>query len=123
MSSLNPRQMFLLDEACKPLVEAFGQSVYLVGSAVENPDFHDVDVRLMLDDHIYDSLRDVIGMEAIFFMGIAIGQYLATRTGLPIDFQFQRCKEANAKHAVGRRNPLGLRDLRDYCGDAHGEWK
>lgn len=122
MSSLNPRQMFLLDEACKPLAEAFGQSVYLVGSAVENPDFHDVDVRLMLDDCVYDSLVEAIGMKAIFFMSIAVGQYLSSRTGLPIDFQFQRSEQANAKHA-GRRNPLGIRDLSDYCGDAHGEMK
>lgn len=118
MSALSPRQMFLLDEACKPLRAAFGDTPYLVGTAAaqERVTYRDVDVRLIMDDEKYDALRAAVGKDAVFFLGLAIGEYLAARSGLPIDFQLQRRTEANAKHK-GRRNSLGLRDLSDYRGD------
>lgn len=118
MSALSPRQMFLLDLACKPLWEAFdGGAVYLVGTAVERQPFRDVDVRLIISDKPYDRLKKALGADGIAFLGIAIGQYLASLTGLPIDFQLQRQTEANAHHS-GMRNPLGLRHLRSFEGDA-----
>lgn len=119
MSKINPRQMFLLDEACKPIEKAFGNCPYLVGSASssDKEGFNDVDVRLILFDQEYDSLSSSIGQNGIVFLGFAIGEYLASRTGLPVDFQIQRQAEANEKHK-GHRNALGLRDLSDYKGDA-----
>jgi hypothetical protein len=36
---------------------------------------------------------------------------------MPIDFQIQQQTAANANHQ-GERNPLGLRDLSNYRGDA-----
>lgn len=51
------------------------------------------------------------------FLLYVIGQYLASVTGLPIDFQFQQMTAANEKHAKPR-NPLGTRSMWNYQGDA-----
>lgn len=145
MTSLSPRQMFLLDLACKPICEAFGEPPYLVGSAQaprsdgEHP--RDVDVRLILDDDTYSGLYGPLGQQGIAFLGLAIGQYLASLTDLPIDFQIQqrtaanehhgmtvrhdhtdpvvgcRCEEKRG-HQVRPRNPLGGRRLGEFAGDS-----
>lgn len=123
MSAFSPRQMFLLDQACKPLAEAFDATPYLVGTAFipreERGGFRDVDVRLMLSDDQYEALRQA-GPEVIAFLGIAIGEYLTKATGLPIDFQIQHAGTANEQHPHPR-NPLGLRDLARFRGDAYKE--
>ena len=119
MSALSPRQMFLLDEACRPIRQAFGTPPYLVGTANVRGPYRDVDVRLILDDERYDILA-ALDSGLVPFMGLALGEYLAARTGLPIDFQVQRQTEANAAHN-GVRNPLGMRTLANYCGDAPAE--
>lgn len=117
MSAFNPRQMFALDEACKPLAEAFDETPYLVGTAVSRQEYRDVDVRLILDDDKYARLVAVAGPDLVAFLGLAIGEYLAARTGMPIDFQIQQQTTANERH-TGSRNPLGLRTLDNYRGDA-----
>lgn len=118
MSAFSPRQMFLLDHACKPLHEAFDcLGVFLVGTAATRQSYRDVDVRMMLTDKTYDRMLKVMSVEGMAFLGLAIGQYLASMTGLPIDFQIQRQTQANEHHA-GTRNPLGLRPLWSYSGDA-----
>lgn len=117
MSAFSPRQMFILDEACKPIAEAFDSTPYLVGTATGRAEYRDVDVRLILDDDKYTALAGVVGPELIAFLGLAVGEYLAARTGMPIDFQVQQQTTANAKHN-GMRNPLGLRTLDNYRGDA-----
>lgn len=120
MSALSPRQTFLLDEACRPIRQAFGDTPYLVGTAGQRGAYRDVDVRLILDDQRYNSLAEWAGPNLLSFLGLAIGEYLAARTGLPIDFQIQRQTEANTKHS-GPRNPLGVRSLANYVGDAAPE--
>lgn len=117
MSAFRPRQMFALDEACKPIAEAFDETPYLVGTAVTRSEYRDVDVRLILDDEKYAALGAVVGPELVAFLGIAVGEYLAARTGMPIDFQVQQQTAANERHD-GPRNPLGLRTLDNYRGDA-----
>lgn len=120
MSALSPRQMFLLDSACQPLIEVFDWATYLVGTAMEPRDGkppRDIDVRTIVADKQYDHLKKAIGQKGIAFLGIAIGQYLASLTGLPIDYQLQRRTEANALHN-GMRNLLGHRNLANYLGDA-----
>ena len=118
MSALSPRQMFLLDHACNPLRDAFPDyGPYLVGTASERGPYRDVDVRLIMEDEAYDKLADAAGMPAIWFLGLSIGKYLASLTGLPIDFQFQRATEANAIHGEKFRNHLGMRGLGKYQGD------
>jgi hypothetical protein len=110
--------MFLLDLACQPIEEAFGfGSLYLVGTATERGPHRDVDVRLILDDKRHDKLCKAIGRKGIALLGLTIGQYLASLTGLPIDFQVQRRTEANVLHS-GMRNPLGTRSLDNFRGDA-----
>ncbi|MDQ0894428.1 hypothetical protein [Agromyces ramosus] len=121
MSAFSPRQMFLLDLACQPLAEAFrhlGYGVFLVGTAAERGEYRDVDVRMILDDKSYDKLAKTSSVEGMAFLGLAIGQYLASMTDLPIDFQIQRMTEANAKHGGKTRNPLGVRGLTNFRGDA-----
>ena len=111
--------MFLLDHACQPLREAFpSYGPYLVGTASERGPYRDVDVRLIMEDAEYHKLAEAVGMPAIWFLGLGLGQYLASLTGLPIDFQFQRATEANKAHGDKMRNPLGLRGLINYQGDA-----
>jgi len=109
--------MFALDEACKPLAEAFGEKPYLVGTAATGKQsYRDVDVRLILPDEKYDAIFNDFGHPLIAFLGFSIGDYLAGRTGLPIDFQIQRRTEANELHS-GRRNALATRSLVDFTGD------
>jgi hypothetical protein len=118
MSALSPRQMFLLDEACKPLAEAFDHGVYHVGTSAEGrQDYRDIDVRCILTDKHYGRLLKAMGADGIAFLGLAIGEYLASRTGLPIDFQIQQQTAANEQHPCKFRNPLGLRRLASYHGD------
>lgn len=117
MSAFSPRQMFLLDLACKPIAETFDHSVYHVGTSASRQEYRDVDVRAILTDKQYDRLRKALGLDGIAFLGLAIGEYLHSLTDLPIDFQIQRMTEANALHD-GMRNPLGLRTLRNFQGDA-----
>jgi hypothetical protein len=111
--------MFLLDLACKPIWETYGGEVYLVGTANERGEYRDVDVRLILADKRYDRLRKAIGLDGIALMGLTTGQYLASLTGMPIDFQVQRRTEANEKHGRPKtRNPIGLRSMLSFRGDA-----
>lgn len=114
-SSLSPFQMFQLDLACKPLVEAFGTPPYLVGSAMAGGIPRDVDVRLILADDEYDRLIVTPAMRTMLSM--AFTAYLVAACGLPIDFGIQRQTEANKQHS-GPRNPLGLRHLAGWTGDA-----
>lgn len=125
MSAFSPRQMFLLDLACQPIAEALG-TPYLVGTAgtayvsTERQEYRDVDVRLILADDRYDLLAEALGSGGVAFLGLAIGQYLASLTDMPIDFQVQRQTQANAMHQ-GSRNPLGVRTMAHFRGDAAGE--
>lgn len=108
-----------LNNACLPLAEAFGGSVYLVGSALSDPGFRDVDVRLILDDEQFDqTFRRIDGRPPSLAWGVicqGIAAHLRQVTGLPIDFQIQRMTEANEKYGDGKRNPMGRR-ARPYAG-------
>lgn len=115
-SYLSPPEMFRLDLACKPIVEAFDTPPYLVGSVSHRRDFRDVDVRLMLEDAEYDRIFPT--EEHRIFLGFAVSAYLRDATGLPVDFQFQRRTEANTNHPGTGRNPLGRRHLGNFIGDA-----
>ena len=41
------------------------------------------------------------------FLNSAVSEWIAARTQLPIDFQFQRATQANAEF-TGRRNLVGI---------------
>lgn len=117
MSAFSPRQMFLLDLACKPIEEGIGATFHVGTSAHGRTEYRDVDVRTILADEQYDALADAIEPAGVAFLGLAIGEYLHSLTGLPIDYQIQRQTEANAQHPWSR-NPLGVRDLSNFRGDA-----
>lgn len=118
MSGLYPAMLFRLDLACKPIAEAFGAPPYLVGSTQERTAQarSDVDVRLILSDKKYDKL--ITSPELRTMLDIAFSAYLAQMTGLPIDFQIQRRTQANENHQGTGRNPLGVRPLSGWIGDA-----
>lgn len=121
MSTLSPPVLHRLDLACKPISEVFGafNGPFLVGSVQERtagPD-SDVDLRLILDDEVYDALMDGTPPGFATLLDFALSAYVREHTGLPIDFQIQRMTEANERH-TGQRNPLGRRRLTNWIGDA-----
>jgi hypothetical protein len=109
---------FALEEAIRPVCEAFGAyqgtgGCYVVGSSLERPDWRDVDVRLMLADDQFaalfpDACDHWENDTRWLLMTVAISERLSRLTGLPIDFQFQPQSLANARHK-GRRNAIGIR--------------
>lgn len=114
-SYLGPHEMFLLDNACKPIAEAFNSHPYLVGSVMETGQFRDVDVRLILEDIEYARLAAGISVPLV---NIALTAYLRRMTGLPVDFQIQQQTAANELHpGAVSRNPLGARPLIHFLGD------
>lgn len=120
---LTTMELYHLDQACQLVTKAFGgQCPYLVGSAGSDNDagsYRDVDVRLMLgDDEFAEACPDLARWELLC---VAIGTYLRDRTGLPIDFQIQRAREANECYGNKIRNPLGLvRGSRIFAGGGDG---
>ena len=108
--------IFALDQALVPFVKAFGgHACYLVGSALERPDWRDVDVRMMLDDEEFEKLfPDAPTQNASWEMDtrwrlltVSLSKLLQDMTGLPVDFQIQPTTFANEKHK-GTRHPLGI---------------
>lgn len=112
---------FSLDDACRVANAAFrdrGFGVYQVGSSLQRANYRDVDLRCILEDGAF---KAIFGEAAKFplalqFLNAAISEWIAKRTGMNIDFQFQSQTEANTNHQ-GPRSAIG-RSLR-YDG---GEW-
>ena len=114
--------IFALEQACKTLNDAFGDfRCYLVGSALERPDWRDVDVRYILPDDEFAKLFPDANMSAgaawefdnrWIWLCVSISERLSKLTGLPIDFQFQPQSWANERHDKGR-HPLGVRFARE----------
>lgn len=120
---LTTTELYQLDQACTPIVQAFGEHPYLVGSAgtgSESGTYRDVDVRLMLGDAEFASVCPT--RERWELLCLAIGAYLRDRTGLPVDFQIQRTREANERYN-GPRNPLGMGRIFAGGGDGTPDWK
>jgi hypothetical protein len=106
VSFLTVSQAYNLNVACRPL-SIFGCGVFHVGSSLDRPDFHDVDLRCILFDHEYDAMfLGDDGNAKLLFLNAAISDWIRGRTGLPIDFQFQRMMQAN-RDFKGRRNGIG----------------
>ncbi len=103
---LHITKLHALEHECRRFTAAFGYNAYLVGSALERQDYRDVDLRLMLPDEEYDAFIGA-NNERLTLLNDALSDWLAARTGLPVDFQFQRRTEANEEHD-GRRNAVGL---------------
>lgn len=108
---------FLLEAACQQINAAFdeGFGCYLVGSALERPDWRDIDVRLIMSDEAFDAEfpgtreRGIWEFDAKWLLlTVSISGWLRQQTGLPVDFQFQPQTHANTRHK-GQRNALGMR--------------
>jgi hypothetical protein len=105
-SFLTVPQQYALNVACRPLAR-IGYGTFHVGSSLTKQDYHDVDLRCMLPDDEYDRMFDSdSGEPFLLFLNAAISEWLSRRTGLPIDFQFQRASQAN-KTFTGQRNAVG----------------
>lgn len=108
-SSLTVAEHFRLNDACLGLARTFGGNhPYHVGSSAGRdsiPDYHDVDVRMMLDDKEFN--RMFKNRSWLAMANALVSERLSVATGLPIDFQFQDTTKANEEFN-GFRNPLGM---------------
>lgn len=92
-----------LDMFGQVVKEAFGASVYLVGSATRTRQWRDVDVRVILEDDEYErqigeftSPRCMNARwNALCLAFAALGRDM---TGLPIDFQIDQQSDANERY-------------------------
>lgn len=116
-------EIYNLDAACVPVRRAFGRPPYLVGSAGYDGsrEYRDVDVRLMLDDEEFAAVCPTRDRWAL--LCLAVSTYLRERTGLPVDFQIQRTREANERFGNGLRNPLGMGRTFAGGGDGTPGWE
>jgi hypothetical protein len=119
---LTTTELYHLDQACQVISRAFGgEHPYLVGTAGvgDSDGYRDVDVRLMLGDDEFAAACPT--RERWELLCLSIGAYLASRTGLPIDFQVQRKAEALERFGDRPRNPLGLaKGGRVFAGGGDG---
>ncbi|WP_439947215.1 hypothetical protein [Streptomyces sp. BBFR109] len=102
-----------LNSWARDLYDAYGHLPYLVGTAARCKQWRDVDVRMLLPDADFDQLFP--GYASLnqldprwSLLCASISELGRMRTGLPIDFQFQRMTDANARYD-GPRHPLGVR--------------
>ena len=118
-----------LSLACFPIEEAFGSTVYLVGSAADTstPEYRDVDLRVLLPDDRFEALIGEwpTGFNAFHhLLCTGISLYLKEATGLPIDFQIQKQSFANEHYPKEERIPIGhLRDSRGVDGEYYPAWR
>lgn len=111
---LHITKAYVLNQACRALVDAFGWSIYQVGSSLKRRDWHDIDIRCILDD---DEFARMFPGESskepwrynprLALLNAALSEWLQTRTGLPVDFQFQQQTAANEEYP-GSRSALGI---------------
>lgn len=113
-SYIGAPKVFALELACQHVSQAFGGfGCYVVGSALDRPDWRDVDVRCILSDEEFATLFPDASPTAWEFdprwlvMTVSISAWLSQQSGLPVDFQFQPQTHANARHP-GKRNAIGM---------------
>lgn len=93
---LSVTDIYNLEMACRVLTMAFGLHTYQVGSSLQRPDYRDVDLRCILPDEEFDQMF-FGNAHKLQLMNVALSEWIAARTGLPIDFQFQHRSDANAE--------------------------
>jgi hypothetical protein len=116
-SYIGAPKVFALHAACQQINDAFGSfGCYLVGSALERPDWRDVDIRFIMPDDEFRKLFPDVHPGGCFWeydprwllLITSISEHLSRVTGLPIDFQIQPQTFANENHNK-QRNAIGLR--------------
>ena len=109
--------MLYLNEFGSQVWAAFGEPPYHVGSSLHGKKWRDVDVRLMLDDSKYDAMfgpesyKSEHTCDKWVALCMAFSELGRKMTGLPVDFQIQRCTQANEKYPHAR-SALGITPLR-----------
>ena len=86
---------------------------YVVGSALERPDWRDIDVVMIMDDAAFarefpDAKTHWEHDPKWLLLTVSISAWLTDQCGHAVDFKFQSMTHANEKHA-GPRNAVGLR--------------
>lgn len=109
---------FALELALSQVVEAFGGyssgiGCYVVGSALEKPNWRDVDVRLIMPDELFaeqfPKARTHWEQDTKWLLlTVSISDWLQKLTGLPVDFQFQPQTHANDRFK-GPRDAMGFK--------------
>jgi hypothetical protein len=110
----------LLHEFGSQVWAAFGNTPYLVGSALKAKQWRDVDVRLILEDEEYERMglgdpRYPHHNEKWVSLVLAYSALGKAMTGLPIDFQIQQQTDANRQFSQRDgclRSALGVTPLR-----------
>jgi len=113
--------IFKLEMAARHVKDAYRHydaeghvGIYLVGSSIERPDWRDIDVVMMLDEKSFyqefpHALPTSFEWDNKWLLHtVALSDWWAAQTGLPVDFKIQPMDWANGRHK-GRRHPLGLR--------------
>lgn len=113
---------FALEQACKQIREAFGDrdsrgGLYLCGSCLEGPGWHDVDIRMwMPDDDFARLFPNALAARGRWecdprwcIMMVSLSHWLTTQTGLPVDFQILPLSYAQERHDTKPRYAIGVR--------------
>lgn len=104
---LNVTEQFNLNAIGSILNKAFIVGVFQVGSSLERPNYRDVDLRCIMYDKDFEAMFFDMGKLndlRLKLLNAAMSEWASTRTGLPIDFQFQSITEANEKYGGLPRN-------------------
>jgi hypothetical protein len=98
--------LYRLDAACSRIWNVWDGGLYLVGSVLERPSYRDVDLRLMMKPKRF---RRLGSEHEVLMLNAAMSGWVASMTGLAIDFQFQDRDAANAEFPGRPRRPAGMR--------------
>jgi hypothetical protein len=78
--------MLYIGTWCRFVSKTFDAPIYLVGSSIKRPDFNDIDLRCVMPDDVYNLTFGGSKMRS-HALAIIIGDWLANRLLLPIDFR------------------------------------
>jgi len=116
----SPKALFKLRLFGEVVEKLIGETPYIVGSALDKPDFRDVDVRIMLEDEAFERIFGGDGLwitnGALTLANMALSALAREISGLEIDCQIQRLTDANAEYGGHKRQPLGLPHTEPYVG-------
>ncbi len=111
----------LLDHWGTLLYSVFDEMPYMVGSATMSTTYRDVDVRVILNDDVFDAtFGPSFGCHNEYSdkwtsLMAALSLWGQKVTGLPIDFQVQRRGNVPEADWEKPRIPIGMKALRAYC--------
>ena len=83
-----------LDHAMMIVCRALDEDAFMVGSSTKSTEYRDVDVRVIMEDEKFNALFGDWNAQRLkpfwSLFCVAVSDYLAKQTGLPIDFQVQK---------------------------------